>query len=122
MKINKQKIKAFFKKLIYLVFNPRFLFCFGLAWIITNGWSYILIGMGTVFENEWMIGIATGYLALLWLPFTPEKLITVAIAIFLLKLIFPNDKKTLGVLREMRQSIKLKRETRKNAKSQKEKV
>lgn len=120
MKLNKQKLKTFFKKLFFLVLNPRFILCFGIAWIVTNGWSYILLGLGTFFGNEWMLGIASGYLALMWLPFTPEKIITVAIAIFLLKLIFPNDKKTLGVLHDMHMSAKAKREQRKQSDRSKE--
>ena len=121
MKLNKHKIKEFIKKLIFLVLNPRFLLCFGLAWIVTNGWSYLVLGIGTFLKNEWMIGVASGYLALMWLPFTPEKIITVAIAIFLLKLIFPNDKKTLGVLHEMRLNIKAKQEQKNLKKQQNEK-
>ena len=39
-------------------------------------------------------------------PFTPEKIITVIIAIFLLKLIFPNDKKTLEKLHNMKEKAK----------------
>lgn len=119
MKLNRQKTKAYLKKLFFLVLNPRFILCFGLAWIVTNGWSYILLGLGTFFSNEWMIGIASGYLALMWLPFTPEKIITVAIAIFLLKLLFPNDKKTLGVLHEMRMHIKEKHRQRKQSENTK---
>lgn len=121
MKLNKHKIKEFIKKLIFLVLNPRFLLCFGLAWIVTNGWSYLVLGIGTFLKNEWMIGIASGYLALMWLPFTPEKIITVAIAIFLLKLIFPNDQKTLGVLHEMRLNIKAKQKQKNLKKQQNEK-
>ena len=41
------------------------------------------------------------YLAFLWLPVSPEKLATVAIAIVLLRLIFPKDEKTLLVLAAM---------------------
>jgi hypothetical protein len=46
-----------------------------------------------------MIAVGGAYMALLWLPFTPEKIITCAIAIALLRWLFPNDKKTLAVLR-----------------------
>ena len=82
------------------------LLCFGLAWFITNGWAYIVMGLGLLIENEWLIGISGGYLAALWIPFTPEKIITVIIAIFLLKLIFPNDKKTLEKLHNMKEKAK----------------
>ena len=89
------------KKLVQCIANPRFLLCFGIAWIMTNGWSYIVLGLGTWFNSKWMIAIASGYLAFLWLPVTPEKIITTAIAMALLRWLFPNDKKTLGVLKEL---------------------
>ena len=94
------------KKLLQFLLNPRFLLCFGIAWMITNGWSYILLGFGMFLKIEWMVWVSTTYLAFLWLPFTPEKLITVPIAIGLLKLFFPNDQNTLAVLSHMYQSAK----------------
>lgn len=77
------------KLLLHLVLNWRFLVCFGIAWMITNGWSYILLGIGYFWEIEWMIWIAGGYLALIWFPLSPEKFITVAIAAFLAHKLFP---------------------------------
>ena len=94
------------KKVLQFLLNPRFLLCFGIAWMITNGWSYILLGFGMFLKIEWMVWVSTTYLAFLWLPFTPEKLITVPIAIGLLKLFFPNDQNTLAVLSHMYQSAK----------------
>ncbi len=102
----KEKIKYWVKTVVEFILNPRLLLCFGLAWIITNGWAYIVMGLGLLIENEWLIGISGGYLAALWIPFTPEKIITVIIAIFLLKLIFPNDKKTLEKLHNMKEKAK----------------
>ena len=72
----------------------------GIAWLITNGWSYILLGLGTWLEIGWMIAVAGAYLAFLWFPFSPEKIATFAIALALLRFLFPNDTKTLAVLRE----------------------
>lgn len=93
-----EKLKRFFIGLLQFILNPRFLLCFGIGWIITNGWSYILLGFGIFLEVEWMIAVATAYLAILWLPISPEKIITFAIAIGLMKLLFPKDEKTLGIL------------------------
>ena len=104
----KQKLKHFCKKAFWLVMNPRFLLCFGLGWMITNGWSYIAFALGTYLEIGWLTAIASGYMALLWVPFTPEKLITLGIAIVLLRFLFPNDQKTLGILHEMHASAKRK--------------
>ncbi len=87
-------------KLFRFICNPRLFLCLGIAWMITNGWSYVLLGLGTVLESGWMIGIAGSYLAMLWFPFTPEKVLTVIIAIWLMTRLFPDDQKTLAVLRE----------------------
>lgn len=106
MKNLKGKIKYWVKTVIEFLLNPRLLLCFGIAWIITNGWAYIVMWLGLLLKNEWLIGISGGYLAALWIPFTPEKIITVIIAIFLLKLLFPNDKKTLKKLHNMKEKAK----------------
>lgn len=102
----KEKVKNFLKKALQFIANPRLLLCFGLAWIITNGWSYIMLALGTWLGIGWMIGISSAYLAFLWLPISPEKIVTVAIAMFLLRALFPNDQKTLGVLKNMYAKIK----------------
>ncbi len=90
------------KKLIQFLLNPRFLLCFGIGWIITNGWAYLLFGLGAFCDIGWMKAVAGAYLAILWFPFSPEKIVTVGIAIALLKWIFPHDTYTLGVLHDMR--------------------
>lgn len=99
MTVKREKIKKNLKKLLSFVFNPRLILCFFIAWMITNGWSYIFTLVGGFFDITWMFIVGTAYASLLWLPFTPEKIVTVIIAIFLLKLMFPKDKKTLSVLR-----------------------
>ena len=108
-----QKLKA----LLQFLLNPRFLLCFGIGWIITNGWSYIMLGLGSYYDIGWMKAVAGAYLAMLWLPISPEKIVTVAIAIGLLKLMFPHDKKTLAVLHDMRlkarEALRIQREGKK---------
>ena len=103
MKIN---IKEKFKTVVEFILNPRFLLCFGLAWMITNGWCYIFIGVGSYYDIGWMFYVGTTYLAFLWLPITPEKIVTIPLAIAFLKLLFPRDKYTLGVLIDMYQKAK----------------
>lgn len=122
----KEKIKEVFKKIIYFLFNPRFLLCFGIGWMITNGWSYIMLGVGTYYNIGWMIAVAGAYLTFLWLPISPEKIVTVAIAMALLRWFFPKDEKTLGVLKEMhekmhekRKDIKEQRRRKKQARKEK---
>lgn len=109
----KQKIKSIIKTVIQFIINPRFLLCFGIAWLITNGWSYILLGIGTLFDIGWMVAVAGGYLTFLWLPISPEKLVTLLLAMWLLKLLFPNDQKTLGVLKSLYVKYKIKRNSKK---------
>ncbi len=100
------KIKNFLVKTAKFLFNPRFILCFGLGWMITNGWSYLLFGLGMYWQIGWMIAVSSAYLAFLWLPISPEKLVTVAIAIGLMKWLFPKDEKTLGVLHDLYEKAK----------------
>lgn len=86
------------------VLNPRFLLCFGLGWLITNGWAYILLGIGTLLGVGWMIAVSSAYMAFLWFPCTPEKLVTLLIAIFLLRKLFPRDRRTLTRLKLLRRT------------------
>lgn len=95
----KQKLKI----IIQFVSNPRLLLCLGIGWMITNGWAYLLFAAGSYFEIPWILAIASTYLAFLWFPFTLEKLVTFAIAIVLMRRWFPQDTKTLGVLKALRQ-------------------
>lgn len=124
MNIKSWNLKDKFKKVIQFILNPRLLLCFGLAWLITNGWSYILMAVGTYFKIDWMIAVAGGYLTFLWLPVSPEKLVTIALAIILLRAFFPKDTKTLKVLQDMRKSvhdaIARKKESRREKKAQKQ--
>ena len=101
-------MKEKLKKILQFIANPRLLLCFGLAWIITNGWSYILLALGTWLGSGWMIGVASAYLAFLWLPISPEKIATAAIAMVLLRLLFPNDQKTLAVIKDVYEKAKRK--------------
>lgn len=99
--ITNEKLKLWLKKLVWLFLNPRLLLCLLIAWMITNGWCYIFIAVGAFFRIDWMFWVGTVYGGFLWFPFTPEKILTVIIAIFLLRVFFPKDEKTLGVLKEL---------------------
>jgi len=119
--LTKEKVKAWIKKILWLLLNPRLLLCLLIAWMITNGWSYIFILVGGFFKIDWMFWIGTAYGGILWFPFTPEKILTVAIAIFLLRVFFPKDEKKLGVLRDMLHHVKeAHRESKENRRIKKE--
>lgn len=102
------------RKIVKFLLNYRLLVCLLLAWLVTNGWSYIAFGLGVYYEIDWLVGIASAYLAFLWLPLSPEKLVTIILAIWLLKILFPNDVDTLKVLTEsykkVRSTIKKKKD------------
>lgn len=63
--MKKDAIKSKIKKIFWFFANPRLLLCLGLAWIITNGWSYIMLGLGILFDVTWMQAVASAYLAVL---------------------------------------------------------
>jgi len=88
------------RKFLRFLLNPRLVLCLGIGWMITNGWSYILTALGAFLDIPWMVAVGGAYLSLLWFPFTPEKVITVLIALFLLKRLFPDDTRTLLVLKQ----------------------
>ena len=115
----REKIKGLLVKALRFILNPRLLLCFGIAWMITNGWSYLMLAVGTWLGVPWMIAVASAYLAILWLP-SPEKILTCAIAILLLRLLFPKDKYTLGVLQDMHRAALDAFRNRKNKKKKKE--
>ena len=94
-----EKLKHNLKKTWQFIANPRLLVCLLISWLITNGWSYVMFAVGTICEVNWMIAVSGAYLAFLWLPISPERIITFAIAIALLRWLFPGDQKTLAVLK-----------------------
>ena len=110
------------KKIIQFIVNPRLLLCIVIAWLITNGWSYLMFGLGTYFKIHWMTALSGAYLTFLWLPVSPEKIVTFAISIALLRWLFPKDEKTLAVLKGLygktKQAIQ-KKKTKKSAKKKK---
>ena len=114
-------MKKKLKKLLQFITNPRLLLCFGLAWMITNGWSYVLLTLGVWLEINWMTAVASAYLTFLWLPVSPEKIVTFAITIALLRWLFPTDQKTLAVMRhkykQLKASLQRKRQERKHKKN-----
>lgn len=99
-------MKEKIKKTLKFILNPRLLLCVGIAWMLTNGWSYVLFAVGTKLQIGWMMAVSGAYLTFLWLPVSPEKIATFAIAIALLRWMFPKDTATLAVLRELHQKAK----------------
>ena len=91
------RIKNYLKPFLTL----KFLLCFFLAWLITNGWSYAFIIIGWCCDIDWMFNVGIGYQAFLWLPLTPEKLVTIPMAMWFNAKLF-NDDKTHQLLTNMK--------------------
>lgn len=121
--MNTTKIKEYIMKLVKnvweFVVNPRLWLCFGLGWMITNGWSYIMLVLGTYYGIEWMMVVAGAYMSFLWFPFTPEKAVTLVIAIALLRFLFPNDKRSLQKLKDLQAALKRETARKKEKREQK---
>lgn len=99
------KLKPRLKAWVRALTNPHLLLCLAAAWFCTNGWAYCAAGFGYYLKLGWMLNVAMVYLGILWMPGTPEKLLTFGLAILFLKLWFPEDKRTLAMLRQKRTEI-----------------
>lgn len=103
-------MKRFFKwlwKYLKPFTNPRFLISFGIAWIITNGIWYVFAFVPIKILPDWLIWFSRSYIAFLYLPWTPEKLITIPLAIFVHLKLFKRDSKTHEQLEELYTQAKL---------------
>ncbi len=83
----KEKLINIKNLIIKYLKEPKLFIAFLIAWMITNGWSYVMLGFGIFLKIKWMQVVATSYLAILWLPCTPEKLITIPLSVFIYKLL-----------------------------------
>lgn len=57
--------------------------------------------VGGFLKIGWMLKIGTAYYAFLWLPCTPEKLITIPLAIWFHTKLFPKDFKNIQNMNKM---------------------
>ncbi len=97
-KFTKAELREKLRPWVRALTNPHLLISLGIAWFITNGWAYCAIGIGGFLNIDWLLRIGTVWAGLLWLPGTPEKLLTFPIAIFILRRLFPNDTRTLAMI------------------------
>ncbi|MBP0967464.1 MAG: hypothetical protein J5722_07515 [Oscillospiraceae bacterium] len=94
----KAELKEKLRPWVRALTNPHLLISVGIAWFITNGWAYCAIGLGAFLEIGWLLKAGSVWAAMLWVPGTPEKLVTLPIAIFILRLLFPDDTRTLAMI------------------------
>ena len=67
------KIKTYISPFL----NWRILVIYVPIWFLMSGWTYLFIFLGTKHNIGWMLAAGTFWATVLWLPITPEKLITI---------------------------------------------
>ena len=97
-RLTKAELKAKLRPWVRALTNPHLLISLGIAWFITNGWAYCAIGIGAFLEIGWLLKAGSVWAAMLWVPGTPEKLVTFPLAIFILRRLFPDDTRTLAMI------------------------
>lgn len=73
------KIKTYISPFL----NWRILVIYVPIWFLMSGWTYLFIYLGTRHHVGWMLAAGTFWATVLWLPFTPEKLITIPLTLYL---------------------------------------
>ena len=63
--------------------NWRILIIYVPIWFLMSGWTYLFIYLGTRHHVGWMLAAGTFWATLLWLPITPEKLITIPLTLWI---------------------------------------
>ena len=104
-RISRTELKEKLRPWLLALTNPHLLISLAIAWFITNGWAYCAVGIGWYLEIGWLLNIGTVWLGILWMPGTPEKLFTFAIAMGILKLLFPEDTRTLAMIHRKRKQL-----------------
>ena len=95
---------------IYKYLRPfaswRFLAAFGAAWTITNGIWYAIAFAPIPHIPAALVWFSRGYIAFIYMPWSPEKLITIPMAMWIHIKLFKNDEKTRKKLEEMHAQAK----------------
>ena len=79
MKYVFKKIKTYIAPFL----NWRILIIYLPIWFLMSGWTYLFIYLGAKHGVGWMLAAGTFWATVLWLPFTPEKLITIPLTLYL---------------------------------------
>lgn len=72
-------------KIIKPFLSWRILVCYLPFWFVFTGWTYVALAIG----NTWWKTASGVWLAWMWMPWCPEKLITIPLTIWLHKKLFP---------------------------------
>jgi hypothetical protein len=93
----KKRLKAYLRPFA----NPKFLLCFLIPWLITNGIWYIGVFLGSIFGISWLSYVCGVYIAWLYTPWACEKILILPVALWLARKLFKNDAKTQAQIQEM---------------------
>lgn len=96
--------KKLIKKLwIYLCpyLNWRFVLCYFIPWCFTNGWAWVGTILLPIIGPNWFTITATSWMAILWMPWMPENIVIIPIAMLIHRKLFKNDEKTQQQLKAM---------------------
>ena len=88
IKYHKDDIKAIIRKVIIFFKDWCNAISVIIAWLITNGWGWIFMFLGRFLSINWMKYIGNAYVAFLWLPWVNEKVVTIALALLIRKILF----------------------------------
>ena len=95
--------KIWNKIMIYLkpFLDWKFLVSYLIPFSLINGWAWVGTFLLPIIGSNWFTIAASTWLAILWMPWTPEKLVTIPMAIWIHHLLFKNDKKTKIKMQKM---------------------
>ena len=81
--MNMKRLWTKIKTYISPFLNWRILIIYVPIWFIMSGWTYLFIYLGTKYKIGWMLAAGTFWATVLWLPITPEKLITIPLTLLI---------------------------------------
>lgn len=90
----KKKLKTIWSKTwswIKPYLTPKMLPIILVIWLLTNGIWYAIAFAPFTWLPMWLTTFAKGYLAVLWMPFSIEKPIIIAISVFIYRFVY-NEK------------------------------
>ena len=94
------KIKTYISPFL----NWRILIIYLPIWFLMSGWTYLFSYLGTKHHISWMLASGTFWATILWLPMTPEKLITIPLTLFIyVKWVGHSDPKLEAMVIEAKQ-------------------
>ena len=91
------KIKIYLRPFL----DWKFLVSYLIPFSLINGWAWVGTFLLPIIGSNWFTIAASTWLTILWMPWTPEKLVTIPMAIWIHHLLFKNDEKTKIKMQKM---------------------